>query len=152
MNIKYMNQAIKEAQKAYDINEVPIGAVIVKDDKIISKGYNKREKINCSTAHAEIIAIEKACKKLKSWRLDGCDIYITLEPCMMCLGAIIQSRISNVYIDAKEPKNGAIESVMNINNINTTHRINYQFIDNNNKSKEMIQNFFKEIRKNKKEV
>lgn len=150
MNIKFMEEALKQAKKAYDINEVPIGAVIVKEDTIVSRGYNKREKNNLATSHAEIIAIEKACKKLNSWRLDGCDMYITLEPCMMCLGTIIQSRISNIYIDAVEPKNGAVKSIMNIDDIQTTHKTNYEFIDNKGKSKKLIQKFFKKLRENKK--
>ena len=145
-----MDEALKQAKKAYNINETPIGAVIVKDGKIISRGYNKREVTNLATSHAEIIAINKACKKLNSWRLDGCEIYITLEPCMMCLGAITQSRISKVYVDAKEPKNGCICSAINIENINTTHKINYEFIDTNNKSQKLLKTFFKNLRGNNK--
>ena len=148
MNIKFMNEALNQAQKAYNINEVPIGAVIVKDNKIIARGYNKREHENLATSHAEITAINKACKKLKSWRLDGCEIYVTLEPCMMCLGAITQSRISKIYIDAKEPKNGCICSAINIENIRLTHKVYYEFVDTNNKSKKLLKDFFKKLREN----
>lgn len=97
MNIKYMKLAYEEALKAYSNDEIPIGAVIVKDDKVVSKGHNKKEKKCCAIYHAEIMAIEKATKKIGNWRLEDCDIYITLEPCPMCASAIKQSRIRNVY-------------------------------------------------------
>ena len=97
MENKYMLMAIKEAEKAFKLGEVPVGAVIVKDGVVISKAYNKKEKLKCCTKHAEVIAVEKASKKINNWRLDGCDIYVTLEPCPMCASAIRQSRISNVY-------------------------------------------------------
>ena len=100
MNIKYMNEAYKQALKAKDNNEVPIGAVIVCGDKIISRAYNTRNKTQNAVNHAETIAIIKACKKLKSWRLDDCDIYVTLEPCPMCAGAILNARIKNLYFGA----------------------------------------------------
>ena len=109
-----MMEAIKEAKKAELIDEVPIGCVIVKDDKIIARGHNLRESKQRSTAHAEIIAIEKACRKLKSWRLEGCSLYVTLEPCPMCSGAILQSRIEHVVYGAKDPKGGCMESCMNM--------------------------------------
>ena len=119
--IKYMKEALKEARKAELIDEVPIGCVIVKDDKIIARGHNQRETKQSPIGHAEIIAINKASKKLKSWRLEGCDIYVTLEPCIMCSGAIIQSRINKVYYGASDPKGGALGSSINVleaNNIN----------------------------------
>lgn len=106
----YMMQAMKEALKAEKIDEVPIGCVIVKDDKIIARGYNLRETKQQSIAHAEIIAIQKACKKLNSWRLDGCTLYVTLEPCPMCAGAILQARIKRVVYGANDPKGGCIDS------------------------------------------
>ena len=109
---KYMKEAIKEAKKAELKEEVPIGCVIVKDDKIIARAYNLRESKQQSIAHAEILAIEKACKKIGSWRLENCDLYVTLEPCPMCSGAILQSRISNVIYGAKDFKGGCIESCM----------------------------------------
>ena len=112
--IKYMKEALKEAKKAELIDEVPIGCVIVKDDKIIARGHNQRETDQSPIGHAEIIAINKASKKLKSWRLEGCDIYVTLEPCIMCSGAIIQSRISKVYYGASDPKGGALGSSINV--------------------------------------
>ena len=109
-----MKEALKEAKKAELIDEVPIGCVIVKDDKIIARGHNQRETNQSPIGHAEIIAINKASKKLKSWRLEGCDIYVTLEPCIMCSGAIIQSRISKVYYGASDPKGGALGSSINV--------------------------------------
>ncbi len=116
-----MSLAIKEAIKASFEDETPIGCVIVKDDKVIARGHNKREHKNLVTSHAEIEAITKANKKLKSWRLIDCDIYVTVEPCIMCAGAIIQSRIKNVYYGASDPKGGAFGSSLNAldaNNIN----------------------------------
>lgn len=109
-----MSIALKEAQKASLKDEVPIGCVIVKDGKIISKGFNQRETKNLVVSHAEIEAINKANKKLNSWRLEGCDIYITLEPCIMCAGAIIQARFNNVYYGAKDFKGGAFGSSINV--------------------------------------
>ena len=113
--------AIKEAMKAQDIDEVPVGCVIVKDNKVIARGFNKRETTQDPTNHAELKTLQKASKKLNSWRLDDCDIYVTLEPCIMCAGAIIQSRIRHVYFGAYDPKGGALCSsidVLTANNIN----------------------------------
>ena len=101
-----MALAIKEAKKAYKKNEVPVGCVIVKNDKVISKAHNLKEKRKSSIMHAEIIAIMRACKKVKNWHLNECEMYVTLEPCMMCTGAIIESRIKKVYYSAESPKFG----------------------------------------------
>ena len=119
--IRFMRAALKEAKKAEQIDEVPIGCVIVKDDKIICRAHNMRETKQNPLGHAELLAIDKASKKLKSWRLDGCELYVTLEPCIMCSGAIIQSRIKKVYFGAYDPKGGALGSSINVleaNNIN----------------------------------
>ena len=116
-----MKAALKEAKKAELIDEVPIGCVIVKDDKIICRAHNMRENQQNPLGHAELIAINKASKKLKTWRLDGCELYVTLEPCIMCSGAIIQSRITKVYFGTYDPKGGALGSSINVleaNNIN----------------------------------
>ena len=113
-DIKYMLAAIKEAHKAAVIDEVPIGCVIVKDNKIIARGHNLRETKQLSTAHAEVIAIQKACKKVGSWRLEGCTLYVTLEPCPMCSGSILLSRMERVVYGAKDPKGGCIESCMHM--------------------------------------
>lgn len=107
---KFMKIAIAEAEKAVLEDEVPIGAVIVLDGKVIAKAHNKMEKLQQATAHAEVLAINKACKKLKSWRLDGAEMYITVEPCAMCAGAIANARIKHVYFGAYEQKSGCAES------------------------------------------
>lgn len=104
----YMKQALKEAWKAYQEDEVPIGAVIVKDDKIIARAHNKREASNDPTSHAEINALKKACKKLKSWRIPGCKIYVTIEPCSMCAGALLWARIDEVIFGAEDQKGGSL--------------------------------------------
>lgn len=110
----FMSAALKEAKKAFLKGEVPVGAVVVRGGEIIAKAHNEREKKNVATRHAELSAIEKACKKLGSWRLDDCELYVTLEPCIMCAGAIINARIKKVYFGAKEPKGGACESRFNL--------------------------------------
>ena len=114
MEEKFMKEALKEAKKAYDNGEIPIGAIIVKDGKIISRAHNQKEEKNDATKHAEIIAIQKASKKVQGWRLENCEMYVTLEPCMMCTGAIIQSRIKKVYIGAMNEKLGYCGSVLNL--------------------------------------
>lgn len=114
MEEKFMKEALKEAKKAYDNGEIPIGAIIVKDGKIIARAHNQKEEKNDATKHAEIIAIQKASKKVQGWRLENCEMYVTLEPCMMCTGAIIQSRIKKVYIGAMNEKLGYCGSVLNL--------------------------------------
>ncbi|MGM0380186.1 MAG: nucleoside deaminase [Bacillota bacterium] len=113
-NLLYMKQAFKEAKKAFNKNEVPIGAVIVKDNKIIGRGHNLKESNRDATEHAEIIAIKNASKSLGTWRLTGCDMYVTIEPCVMCSGAIYQSRIKKVYIGSPDNKAGGVLSVYKI--------------------------------------
>lgn len=114
MKNPYMEQAIIEAKKAFELGEVPVGAVIVYKGDIISRAHNLRENYNNALAHAEILAINEACKKLNSWRLDNCELYVTLEPCPMCAGAIINARISSVYFGAYDPKGGACGSVVDL--------------------------------------
>jgi tRNA(adenine34) deaminase len=106
----YMNLAYQEALKAYDDGEVPIGAVIVKNNKIIGRGYNRMENLHDATAHAEIIAISAAAASLSTWRLNDCELYVTIEPCLMCLGAIMQSRISRIIFGALDIRFGAVET------------------------------------------
>lgn len=149
-NEKLMKEAIKQAKKAAQKDEVPIGCVIVKDDQIIARAYNKREMKQCSTAHAEILAIEKACKKLGSWRLEDCDLYVTLEPCPMCSGAIIQSRIRNVIFGAYDPKGGCMGSNMNINDVRGFNH--YPDIEGGilqDECSRLLKDFFKAKRKKK---
>ena len=148
--IRFMKEAIKEAKKAELIDEVPIGCVIVKDGKIISRGHNIRETKQNPIGHAEIVAITKASKKLKSWRLDGCDIYITLEPCIMCSGAIIQSRIKHIYFGAFDPKGGALGSsidVLKADNINHHPDVTSSVLKEECSS--LVTNYFKNKRKAK---
>lgn len=114
MKNPYMEQAIIEARKASDLGEVPVGAVIVYKGEIIARAHNLREKNNNALAHAEIIVIDEACRRLKSWRLDDCELYVTLEPCPMCAGAIINSRINSVYFGAFDLKGGACGSVVDL--------------------------------------
>ncbi len=117
MDKKFMTQAILLAKKAGEMGEVPVGAVVVRNGEIIAEGYNRRETDKCATAHAEIEAINAACKKLNDWRLDDCELYVTLEPCPMCSGAIINSRIKTVVFGAYDTKSGALGSVANFANI-----------------------------------
>lgn len=114
MKNPYMEQAIIEAGKASEIGEVPVGAVMVCNGEIIARAHNLREKNNNALAHAEIIVIDEACKRLNSWRLDGCELYVTLEPCPMCAGAIINARIGTVYFGAYDSKGGACGSVVDL--------------------------------------
>ena len=119
--MNYLNEVYKEAKKALKINEVPVGAVIVKGNKIIARAYNKKEINNDPLGHCELIAIKKACKKLNSWRLIGCDMYVTLEPCVMCLGALVHSRINKIYYGTIDNRYGAIEGNLHLlseNNFN----------------------------------
>ena len=148
--IKFMKEAIKEAKKAELIDEVPIGCVVVKDGKIISRGHNIRETKQNPIGHAEMVAITKASKKLNSWRLDGCDIYITLEPCIMCSGAIIQSRIRHIYFGAFDPKGGALSSSINVleaENINHHPEVTSGILQKECSS--LLTNYFKNKRKQK---
>lgn len=142
MKEKYMKEAIEQAKKAYQIDEVPIGTVIVKDNKIISKAYNKKEKTKLVTQHAEIIAIEKACKKLKTWHLDDCELYTTLEPCLMCSGAIIQSRIKKIYCSVKNDNNDFQKIV-----IENNYKANIEYGLYEKESLDLIQSFFNKKRK-----
>lgn len=147
----YMEQALKEAEKAYKKLEVPVGAIIVKDGKIIARGHNQKETKTDTTKHAEIIAIQKASKKLKSWRLIDCEMYITLEPCTMCAGAIINSRIKKIYIGAMDEKTGAAGSVLNIfEDYTFNHKVEVEKGIKQEECEDILKKFFKELRKIKK--
>ena len=145
--MKYMEMALEEAKKAYKNGDVPVGAVIVKDNKIISKAYNKKEKNNVSVYHAEILAIIKACKKLKTWRLDGCSLYVTLEPCLMCSGAIIHSRISKVYFATKNEKFGYVSSIDSLLNKKNNHKVEIEEGLCKKQAQRILIDFFKNKRK-----
>ena len=121
-DVEYMKIAIELAKRAADAGDVPVGAVVVKDGRLISEGYNERELCGSATAHAEIVAIEKACESLGSWRLSGCTLYVTLEPCPMCAGAIVNSRIDRVVFGAKDAKAGCFGSLINFNSYPFNHR------------------------------
>ena len=146
----FMKQALKEAKKAYKKYEIPVGAVIVKDNKIIAKAYNQKEDKASSLMHAEIIAIRKASKKLNSWRLNDCEMYVTLEPCPMCAGAIIQSRISKVFIGTMDKKAGACGSVLNLfEDYPFNHRVEVENGICEKDCEKILKDFFKELRQMK---
>lgn len=148
----FMEQALKEAQKAYEKLEVPVGAVIVKDGKIIARAYNQKETKFDTTKHAEILAIQKASKKLKSWRLIDCEMYITLEPCSMCAGAIINSRIKKIYIGTTDEKTGAAGSVFNLfKDYKFNHTVEIETGIKKEECEKILKNFFKDLRKIKTE-
>lgn len=146
-----MELAIKEAKKASFIGEVPVGAVIVKDGKVISKTFNKKEIKNDPTSHAEINAIKKACKRLNNWRLNGCSIYVTVEPCLMCLGAIINSRIDKIIYGVNEKKMGAVESFyekLDLSKYSKKIKIKKNVLEKECRS--LLKEFFNKVRDNKK--
>lgn len=146
----FMKLALEQAQEAFDNNEVPIGAIIVKDEQVIAVGKNQRVESNRTLAHAEIMAIEQANKYLESWRLDSCTIYVTIEPCPMCAGAIIQSRIQNVIYGAKDPKAGSHTSVTELFNKNFNHKVQVIGGIMEEECSAILSNFFKKIRHEKK--
>lgn len=148
MEEKWMKEALKEAQKAYSKEEIPVGAVIVKENKIIAKAHNLKELKKTAIAHAEILAIQKANKKLQNWRLLNCDLYVTLEPCMMCLGAIISSRIKNIYIGTIDPKNKEQEAENRLKEYEKKYGINIKIGILQEECEDILKKFFKDLRKN----
>ncbi len=150
---KFMKEALKEAKKAYEKLEIPVGCVIVKDGKIIARGHNLKETKKDTTEHAEIIAIKKASKKLDSWRLLDCEMYVTLEPCSMCAGAIINSRIKKIYIGTMDEKTGAAGSVLNLfKDYTFNHNVEVETGIMKQDCEKILKDFFKELRKIKKEA
>ncbi len=144
----FMKEAIKQAKKAYAIGEVPIGCIVVYNDRIIGRGYNRRITDKNTLSHAELNAIRKASKALGDWRLDDCEMYITLEPCQMCSGAIVQSRIKKVYIGAMNPKAGCAGSIMNLLQVpDFNHQVEIKQGLLENECSDMLKSFFKELRK-----
>ena len=149
---KFMKEALKEAKKAYNKLEVPVGAVIVRNGKIIARGYNQKETKKDTIKHAEIIAIEKASKKLDSWRLNDCEMYVTLEPCPMCAGAIINSRIKKIYIGTLDEKTGAVGSVLDLfSDYTFNHKVEVEKGIMQKDCEKILKDFFKVLRKIKKE-
>lgn len=150
-DMRYMKEAIRQAKKAAALGDVPIGCVIVYQDKIIGRGYNRRMADKTVLAHAEILAMKKACKKMGDWRLEDCTMYVTLEPCPMCAGAIVQARIPRVVIGSMNPKAGCAGSVLNVLQ---TEGFNHQAIVETGvlgeACSEMLSSFFRELRKLKK--
>lgn len=149
---KFMKEALKEAQKAYDKLEVPVGCVIVKDGKIIARAHNLKETKTDTTKHAEIVAIQKASKKLHSWRLLNCQMYVTLEPCSMCAGAIINSRIEKLYFGTRDAKTGAVGSVFNLfEDYTFNHKVEIETGIMKEECESILKSFFKMLRKIKNE-
>lgn len=142
-----MNEALKEAKKAARKNEVPVGCVIVYNNKIIAQAHNLRNKKQNTLAHAELLAIKKANKKMKSWRLEDCSVYVTLEPCAMCAGALMQARVKNIYYGTSDPKGGALGGLFNLYNESFNHTINIKCGILKEEAKELLENFFKKLRK-----
>lgn len=151
MDELFMKEALKEAYKAYEIKEVPIGAVVVRNGEIVGRGYNQKETLKDATLHAEISAIKDACRNLGGWRLPGCTMYVTLEPCAMCAGALVNARIERLVIGSKDLKTGACGSVINIVQMEKlNHQIDVQFGILEEECSNMLKNFFTELRKYKK--
>ncbi|MFR5683457.1 MAG: tRNA adenosine(34) deaminase TadA [Clostridia bacterium] len=149
---RFMKEALKEAKKAYEKEEIPVGAVIVKDNKIIARAHNLKELKKDTTNHAEILAIQKASKKLNAWRLNDCDMYVTLEPCPMCMGALIQARIRKLYIGTMDQKTGACGSVLNLaKDYEFNHKIETENEVLKEECEKLLKDFFKSLRKNKKQ-
>ena len=145
MEEKFMNEALKEARKAYEKLEIPVGAVIVKNGKIIARAHNLKETKQTATAHAEILAIQKANKKLNNWRLIDCDMYVTLEPCSMCMGAIVSSRIKNIYIGTLDQKK---EEKIDIQKYKEEYDVNIKYGICGAECESILKEFFKDLRKN----
>ena len=150
---KYMKAALSEAKKAYKLDEVPIGCVIVQNDKIIARGYNRRNTDKNTLAHAEVAAIKKASKKTGDWRLEDCTMYVTLEPCQMCAGAIVQSRLGKVVIGSMNPKAGCAGSVINLLQMKQfNHQVEMVTGILEEECSIMLSGFFQELREKKKQA
>ena len=149
MENKFMKRALECARIAAERGDVPVGAVIVKDGEIIADGFNEREAGKSAVSHAEIIAIERACEKLGRWRLSDCEMYVTLEPCPMCAGAILNARIGKVYFSLKDANSGALGSVLNLNSYPLLHKVSAECGLGAEESRAILSEFFKEKRKNK---
>ena len=152
MEEKFMKEAVRQAKKALALEEVPIGCVIVYEDKIIARGYNRRNRDQNTLSHAEMIAIKKAAKKLGDWRLEGCTMYVTLEPCPMCAGAIVQARMDKVVIATLNPKAGCCGSIMNLlQEEKFNHQVQLKYGVLEEECSVMLSDFFRSLRQKKKE-
>ena len=150
---KYMKEALKEAVKAYNKGEIPVGAVIVKDNKIIARAHNQKEEKKDTTKHAEILAIQKASKKLEAWRLQDCEMYVTLEPCSMCAGALIQARVKKVIIGTMDEKTGACGSVLNLlGDYKFNHKVEVETGILKENCEKLLKDFFKTLRERNREI
>jgi len=146
----YMREALKEARKAYKKDETPVGAVIVKDGRIISRGHNEKEQKMDATLHAEMTAIKRASKRLGTWRLNDCDMYVTLEPCTMCSGALIQARVGRLFIGTADPKAGAAGSVINVLEVEEfNHKVEVTYGILQEQCSNILKEFFRELRARK---
>lgn len=151
MDVSYMKEALHEATKAYSTYEVPIGAIIVHDDKIIGRGYNKKESLNNPLAHAELMAIDQASKQLGRWRLTDCTMYVTLEPCAMCAGALVNARIDRLVIGARDHRmgcSGTVEDITNHKKFNHSIKVEFGLLED--ECSGILSKFFKELRKKRK--
>lgn len=148
----FMELALKEAKKAYKLGEVPIGAIIVRENKVIAKAFNRREVDKSALSHAEVLAIKEACKELGGWRLIGCTLYVTLEPCLMCAGAIINSRIERVVYAADDPKAGAVRSLYRVlEDPRLNHQVEVVEGILKEESSSLLKQFFAQLRADKKD-
>ncbi|AUD64319.1 tRNA-specific adenosine deaminase [Tenericutes bacterium MZ-XQ] len=143
---KFMKAALKEAQKAADKEEVPVGAVVVYQDKIIARAHNMRENKQIFHGHAEFLAMMKAQKKMKSWRLEDCEIYVTMEPCPMCAGAMIQSRIKKVYYGVADKKSGVATSICHLFDLPFNHKVETEGLIMHKESEKILKSFFQKLR------
>ena len=149
LDVQFMQEAINEANKAYLLSEIPVGAVVVCNNEIVGRGHNLKENNKNSILHAEIIAINQATETLNKWRLEDCTIYVNMEPCIMCAGAILNSRIKRVVFACFDEKSGAFGSVVNVNDFKLNHKVEITSRILEEESKDIIQSFFKELRDGK---
>ena len=144
---RFMKEALAEAERAFAMGEVPVGAVVVKDGNVIARGCNRRETDRVATAHAELLAMEEACRKLNTWRLSDCTLYVTLEPCPMCAGTAINARLGRVVYGAKDAKAGAMGSVFSVNAYPLNHKVDTMVGVLEQECREILQRFFEEKRR-----
>lgn len=152
MQEKFMKEALKEAKKAYEKEEIPVGAIIAKDGKIIARAHNQKETKKDTTKHAELLAIQKASTKFDAWRLEDCEMYVTLEPCTMCMGAIINSRLKKLYFGTPDQKTGACGSFIDLTQYKYNHIVEIEQGILQEECEQILKKFFKELREKKKQL